>query len=331
MKSLALLLVLALLQDKTSESGLKFSANPSKPSAKRAPVMIFLHGTGGQAGVFGKWAAEARNRGYIVVLPQSTGVGDEKAGNRSGDKLPRWADVDEPKVVSLAREIQRTLNGDPKRTYIAGYSNGAFHAVQYGLGHPDVFSAVLCIGGGCNLGSLPEESKRLGAYVIHGTADTSVPFDAASRAAEQLKQHGLTVEFKKYEGRGHDLFDEESKAFFDWLPKFVRPYTPGTIPWEADLSKAREKGGRLIAWFYSDKDKASELADGFETDVLRSPEFADLGKEFTLVKIDRDSESAKPFGIKKPTLAVIEGEKILRKFETPADPKALAAAIRKIK
>ncbi len=330
MRILALLAVLLLAQDKTSESGLKYSVNPSKPGPKRAPVIIFLHGTGGNAGVFGGWAAEARKRGFIVVLPQSTGTGDKKSGNTNGDTMPRWADVDEPKVVSLAREIQRTMNGDPKRTYLGGYSNGAFHAVQYALNHPEVFSALLCIGGGCNLGSSSDETKRLGAYIIHGTADSSVPFDAGQRASDQLKKHGLDVVFRKFDGRGHDIFDEEAKAFFDWIPKFVRPYVPGSIAWE-DLAKAKEKGGRMLAWFWSTKDEKSELADYFEMDVLRAAEFNDLAKDLTLVKIDRDSDSAKPFAIKKPTLALIEGEKILKKFEVPAEPKAIVAAIKKVK
>ena len=331
MKTLALFALLLLSQDKTSEGGLKYSVNPSKPGPKKAPLIILLHGTGGNAGVFGGWAGEARKRGYIVVMPQSTGTGDAKSGNTNGDKMPRWADVDETKIVSLAREIQRTMNGDPKRTYLGGYSNGAFHAVQYALKHPDVFSGLLCIGGGCNIAALSDDTKRLGAYIIHGTSDNSVPFDAGQRASEQLKKHGLEVVFRKFDGRGHDIFDEEAKAFFDWLPKFVRPYQPGAIAWEEDLAKAREKGGRIVAWFWSAKDVKSELADTFEMDVLGAPEFVELGRDVTLVKIDRDSEGAKSFGIRKPTLALIEGEKILKKYEAPADPRAIVAAIRKVK
>ncbi|KAF0246289.1 MAG: hypothetical protein FD180_777 [Planctomycetota bacterium] len=322
--------------NKTSECGLQYSVNPSKPGPKRAPLIIFLHGTGGNSGVFSEWGTEAKKRGYIVALPHSTGTGDAKAGNTAGDAQPRWADVDIPKVIGLARELQRTLNGDPKRTYLGGYSNGAFYAMEIGLGHPEVFSGVLSIGGGCNLHELPADTKRLGAFIIHGTADNAVPFDAAVRADGQLRKHGLEVVFKKHEGAGHVLFPEEAKGFFDWLPKFVRPYVPGSITWEADLEKARasasEKKQRLLVWFWSAKDATSELADYFECDLLRESAIADLASTHVLVKIDRDSETAKSFALKKPALAVLDADgKVLKKFEAPADPKALAAAILKVK
>jgi phospholipase/carboxylesterase len=326
-----LLLLLLLQGKKTSESGLEYTVNGPKPGAKKSPVMIFLHGTGGNAGVWGTWAAEARKRNYVVVLPQSSGVGDRKAGNTNGDNLPRWADVDIPKVVSLARQIQREWGGDPRRTYIGGYSNGGFYAMEIGLRHPEVFSAILCVGGGANL-SPGEGTKHLGAYIIHGTADNSVPFDVGKQAADKLKNAGLEVVFREYKGRGHDIFDEEAKAFFDWLPKFARPYTPGagaSGTLEEALKSAAEKQTLVWAWFWSKKDDKSAVAEAFELDLLTDPAVAELAKSYVLVKVERETNDLK---ITKPTLAVLSADgKILKRFEAPLAAAAFVAAVKKLK
>ena len=73
----------------------------------------------------------ATSKGYIAVLPYSTGDGrdDPKSGNNR-DTQRRWAEVDVPKLASLAKEMQRKHGADPRRTYIAGFSNGGFVSVQ---------------------------------------------------------------------------------------------------------------------------------------------------------------------------------------------------------
>lgn len=332
--ALALPSATASAQERASESGLQFRLNPTKPPGPRSPVIIFLHGTGGGIQPWGAWEDEARKRGYIVVVPQSTGFGDEKAGNRSGDQLRRWAEVDLPKIVSLAREVHRTHNGDPKRTYIGGFSNGAFHAMEYGLRNPDVFSAVLCLGGGCNVHALSDSTKRMGAYIVHGTADNSVPYDAGKRAAEQLEKHGLDVVFKTKDGKGHETFPEEAKGFFDWVGKFQRTFTPGGLGWETDLdaalAKSKETGSLVWAWCWGAADAKSPAAEYFEMMLLVDEQVA--AHDAVRVQIDRgDVDRAKSLGVTKPTLAILDGDgKVLKRFDKPLPREQLLASIKSL-
>ena len=194
-----------------------------EPNSRGAPLIVMLHGTGGARAVWRQWSETARSRGYVVCLPISSGTGveDPTSGNRRGDSARRWAVVDIPKLVDLARRLSKDQGADPSRVYIFGYSNGAFYAQQTALQHPEVFAAVVSIGGGCNLTSFPPAAKQVGVYMIHGTADRAVPLEIATQTKQRLLDAGLEeVILKEYPGRGHELFEEERDAVFDWLPRF---------------------------------------------------------------------------------------------------------------
>jgi predicted esterase len=299
-----------------SESGLEYLF-VGKGGAQKKPVFFFLHGTGGHPEVYAGtgWAGEGQKRGYIMIFPHSSGSGDAKAGNSGGDGTPRWADVDVPKLVALAREIQRTQNGDPKRTYIGGHSNGGFYACETALAHPEVFSAFLCIGGGANRGA-GDDNAAQGAYFVHGTNDRSVKFDVGRSSAERLRGKLKEVVFREYPNRGHDVFDEEAKALFDWLPKFSRRLVPGSVEAGTDLDAALARG-KVLVYLYSARDADHPMAEYYEWELL--PELRDAA----VVKLDR--EQATEFKVTKPTLLILDGsKKVLHRFDTRVNAKAIA-------
>lgn len=301
---------------KTSRKGLKYHLM-SGGGGGRKPLIIFLHGTGGNAMVWSGWASAARQRGYICALPYSTGdgKGDPKSGNR-GDNLRRWANVDLPKLADLARELQETQGADPRRTYIAGYSNGGFYAMETGLNYPEIFSAILCIGGGCNVWKFTDAAKKVGCYFIHGTADTSVRFEVGKKAAERLKKAGFEdVVFRKYDGRGHELFEEEIPKFFPWLEKQKLEVTPGandSIAWRSDLDAAlkesEESGKKVLVYAYSKKDADSEIAFFLEAELLKDGGFIKAAESFIPVKIDleKNGKARTELKLKRTQLAVLE-------------------------
>jgi hypothetical protein len=233
--------------------------------------------------------------------------------------------------------VQREHGGDAKRTYVAGYSNGAIYAMEVGLRYPHVFFAILCIGGGCNLPEIPKDARHVGAYIIHGTADRSVPYDAAVRARDRLKEAGLEVVFRKKEGKGHVLFEEEAGDFYDWVKKFKRPYTPGSLPWPSDYAKALKKAAdedKLVwVYFYSDKDKTNETAEYLECELLRDPDVVEAGKGYVLVKVDlAKSEVARKEKIRRGCLCVMDsGGSIRKKFSRRIEPKRFLKALKRVK
>ncbi|MHC4606991.1 MAG: alpha/beta hydrolase [Planctomycetota bacterium] len=337
MRRLAVLLVLLLLAAQDGGSGLKHEVLTPKKKKDKMPMIVLLHGTGGNWRCWRNWWPIALEKGWVIVLPVSTGSGDKAAGNSAGDNRKRWASIDTPKLAKLTREAQRKYQGDPKRTYIGGYSNGGFYAMEAALAYPNLFSAVLCIGGGCNVYPIPEEAKRLGAYIIHGTADPNTPFTAGEKSAKRLEQAGLTVVFKRKEGKGHLMFQEEAKEFFQWTAQFQRTFTPGTIDWPTDfdaaMKKAAEEKKLVWAYFYAEKDAKNLNAELIEFDLLGDRRITEFSKDYVLVKIDRDkSKVDEKHKIKRATLCIIEPSgKVRRKFNRKIEPEKFIEAVGKLK
>lgn len=188
--------------------------------SRGAPLILFLHGTGGVRAVWNRWATVAQSRGYIVCMPVASGngAGDPKSGNRGNDSARRWAEADIAKLCKLSQKLVQSLGADPSRVYLFGYSNGAFFAQETGLRNPQLFSAVVSIGGGCNVFQFPPGAADVGVYMIHGTADRAVPVEVARKSVQRLKNAGIShIVLKEYPDRGHELFEDDMPAVFTWL------------------------------------------------------------------------------------------------------------------
>lgn len=331
-------------QPPQSESGLRHTVGGAVGGRGRPGLIVFLHGTGGNTALWGGWAGAAGARGYVTVIPRSTGTGDAKAGNTSGDNLPRWADVDIPKLVILTKEVQKKHNVDPRRTFICGYSNGGFYSSETALRNPHLFSAAIVIGGGCNVYEINEQTKQVGVYFIHGTKDGSVAYDVAVKASERLKAAGFRdVVLRTYEGRGHELFEEEIPRAFEWLEKQKRRVVPGatkTIPWKEDLAAALQTveaaKRRVLAYFFSEADGDSDTADFLQMELFPDKGFIEASAAFECVKVDwsKDALARGTLKIKGAALAVLEMQKgkprIVQKFEAGYPVESVVARLRQL-
>lgn len=115
------------------------------------------------------------------------------------------------------------------------------------------------------------------------------------------------VVFKEYLARGHGIFDEEIKPFFEWLAKQKRTLAPGVgVKWDSDLDAALQSGKKVLAYFYPEKDKDSDMAQLIEFELLTDKDVQEAAAQFACVKIDRDKSDLK---ITRPMLAVLDSKK----------------------
>lgn len=148
---------------------------------KQAPVILMLHGYADSAETFRTMTAMEKTavpRGYAVVYV--TGAPDAEdptsgSGWNSGINGSKKDDVGFLKA--LAEYLQEEYEFDTQRTFVAGFSNGAFMAQRLAMDASDTFCAVASVAG-----MMPEgvwnrrnEENHIGVLQINGTKDDVVP------------------------------------------------------------------------------------------------------------------------------------------------------------
>jgi polyhydroxybutyrate depolymerase len=160
----------------------------SPGGATGKPVVIFLHGGGGTGELFArvsKMDTVADEGGFVVVYPDGNG--------RLGDKLLTWnagdccayakdQNIDDVAFVeSLIDDVtQRFKTGD---VFVTGFSNGAMMTYRLGCELADRIAAIAVVSGAMNLDTCAP-SRQLPVLIMHGTADTAVPYDGGPSSAE---------------------------------------------------------------------------------------------------------------------------------------------------
>lgn len=153
-------------------------------AAPKAPALIFLHGAGGSAAQAMRQtglAELATRAGFLAVFPE--GLGPPGAGG-DGQTWNAWMccgyardqKVDDVGYLSaLISRLKSAHNADPRRIYLAGFSNGAMLASRFALERPGVAAAIAVVAG-----TLPCDvetpSQGLPVLLIHGGQDRMARF-----------------------------------------------------------------------------------------------------------------------------------------------------------
>lgn len=108
---------------------------------------------------------------------------------------------------------------------VAGFSQGGVIALQTGLQMMEQIKGVIGLScylpNGDQLINQPEPSKRLPAFIGHGTQDPMVPFALGQRAAEQVGQRHFQVTWGEYPV-AHGVHPEEIAAVDNWIYNLMR-------------------------------------------------------------------------------------------------------------
>lgn len=157
---------------------------PAAGGAARLPVVIVLHGGGGDAGNAARmtgFSAKAPREGFIVIYPNGTArrfSGDRftwNAGHCCGYAMRHYVDdvgfIRQLIDIAVARD-----NADPDRIYVTGMSNGALMAHRVGIELSGRIAAVAPVAGGL-FGDEKAPAAPVSALIINGALDRSFPLE----------------------------------------------------------------------------------------------------------------------------------------------------------
>jgi len=145
----------------------------------RAPLVIVLHGLGGQADKlrYGLgFNRTANQHQFAVVYPQGLPVGRSSSHWNAGFD---FTDVDDLGfLVGLKNVLTRVHDLDDRRVYLVGISNGAYMAYHLACYAPNEFAAFASVIG--TMGGFDWQNcaprRAIPLLHIHGTEDPMIPY-----------------------------------------------------------------------------------------------------------------------------------------------------------
>ncbi|MGY1743633.1 MULTISPECIES: alpha/beta hydrolase [unclassified Blastococcus] len=162
------------------------------PPAPRGPLVVTLHGAGGDAGGgLALLRGLADERGLLLLAPSSRGTTWDAVASAPGPDVER---IDRALAAVFA-----AFPVDAGRIAVAGFSDGASYALGLGLANGDLFGRVLAF----SPGFVPamRARGRPAVFVAHGTADDVLPIDRTSRElVPRLEDDGYDVTYREFDG-----------------------------------------------------------------------------------------------------------------------------------
>ena len=176
---------------------------PSLNLVKPVPLVIALHGAGGDENMFmdayglGKLKREADRKGFIAVSPATFYF------------LTRSENL--PAVI---KELSDCYPIDHTRVYVLGHSMGGGATAKLVSEKGDLIAAACCIAGFRGF-----KSKEIcPTLILSAELDAIVPKDMIEAEAKNAIREGLPVEYETVPSYGHTLVVEAKlSAVIDWL------------------------------------------------------------------------------------------------------------------
>ncbi len=206
---------------------------PAGDTETQRPALLWIHGGGFQPGndkrqkYIVAMATEFARRGYVCMAPDYR-VRENPKTDFQGTLQDAVEDC--RAALQWMRAESRTYGLDPKRIAVGGGSAGGMTAVSLVLlennqavrsGRAGVFALI-------NLWGSPAEGTMLGTVnrnfpptlIVHGTADTTVPFSQSELLAGQLKEVGVANQLFPLSGAPHTPM-QHLPAIVDACAKFL--------------------------------------------------------------------------------------------------------------
>lgn len=176
--------------------------------ALAAPLLVLLHGAGGNSQAWVNYQARAEATGMVLLAVDSRA--------QTWDMILGYLGEDNEFIdLALAHAFAR-CNINPARIALVGFSDGATYALALGRANGDLFSHLIAY----SPGYLAEIGPTVGKgpiFISHGTTDVVLPIsDTRTIIVPYLQNYGHAVVFQEFDG-GHAVPAEISDAAMQWF------------------------------------------------------------------------------------------------------------------
>jgi poly(3-hydroxybutyrate) depolymerase len=181
---------------------------PGLPAGEPLPLVVILHGAGGDPGQgLDLLRPLADEFGLVLLAPASVAPTWDAVGGTYG---PDVQGIDTALGLVFA---ELPVDGD--RVAIGGFSDGGSYALGLGLANGPLFSRVIAF----SPGFVPAGPRtgRPAVFVSHGEADAVLPIDRTSRRiVPSLREDGYDVDYREFPGP-HTVPQDQARAAVEWL------------------------------------------------------------------------------------------------------------------
>jgi phospholipase/carboxylesterase len=191
------------------------------------PLLVFLHGHGGNEEQVMRLAPRISRRNYVCIGLRGPRPLDPRPGGRPafswGLDGQNDAQVEEY-VLRAVEQTRRYYHVHSERIYLAGFCEGATLAYRLGLLFPDRFAGIISLNGalprrGGPLLRLPDV-RRLRVLIGHGIANAVIPLALARQDFRLLYAAGLPVRLLTY-AANHRLHRDMLRDVNRWIMQAI--------------------------------------------------------------------------------------------------------------
>lgn len=199
-----------------------------RPAAERPPLLVLLHGLGGDAGDLLRLAPLVDGRFLVVSVraPRHWGAGYSwfPMDVRSDGSFRIHRDDARAVELDLARWLAAAparLGTDPARTYLLGFSQGAMLTVGLLRTHPAEVAGAVVLSGSDVPDAFPLAASRAAVarvplFVGHGTEDDVLPVERGRAIRDAFEDVTRDFSYHEYPIR-HGVNADEMADVSAWL------------------------------------------------------------------------------------------------------------------
>jgi len=172
------------------------------------PLIVALHGAGGDAERWSSLFGACEARGIVLLAPDARG--------RTWDRVRADFGPDVSFIDAALRYTFERCAIDKGRVALAGFSDGASYALSLGPSNGDLFTHLVAWSPGFSDPSEPiVGSPRV--FVSHGTGDRVLPVRITRDAlVPMFEMDGYPIEYVEFQG-GHEMPADVVERTLDWF------------------------------------------------------------------------------------------------------------------